>query len=137
MITSVPAAAAPAALQASLWIAQVILFLAFGAAGYLKVARPITALARTMSWVADAPPALVRFVGVSELAGAVGVLVPAATRIEPWLTPLAAVGLLLVMLLAIPVHVKKGELAQMGAPILLGLLAAFVAWGRFFVAPLG
>ncbi len=136
MTSIVTAPVAPAALRVSLWTAQVILFLAFATAGYLKVSRPITALARVMSWVADAPPALVRFIGASELAGAVGVLVPAVTGIAPWLTPVAAAGLLLVMVLAVPVHVKHRELARLGAPILLGLLAGFVAWGRFFAAPL-
>ena len=137
MILMVQAAAAPAALRVSFWIAQVILFLVFAATGYLKVSRPIPALTRMMSWVGDAPPALVRFIGALELAGAVGVVLPAATGIAPWLTPLAAVGLLLVMVLAIPVHVKHREFARLGVPIVVGLLAAFVAWGRFFAAPLG
>jgi len=136
-IALVQAAAAPAALGTSLWIAQGILFLVFTTTGFLKVSRPIPALVPMMSWVAETPTGLVRLIGVSELAGAAGVLLPSLTRIAPWLTPVAAVGLAIVMLLAIPVHVKHHEVSRLGVPILIGLLAAFVAWGRFYAVPLG
>ncbi len=136
MYTILPPAAPPA-LRVSLWTAQAFLFLLFGAVGFLKVTQPIRALSRTMAWVADAPVGMVRFVGVSELVGALGVLLPALTGIAPWLTPLAAAGLMTVMFLAVIVHLTRGELSGVALPIALGVLSAFVMWGRFYAAPIG
>ncbi len=127
---------APLALRVSLWTAQVFLFLVFGIVGALKLTQPIKVLARTMAWVADAPIGMVRFVGVAELAGGLGVLVPALTGIAPWLTPLAALGLMTIMVLAVLAHVARGEFSGVAMPIVLGLLSAYVAWGRFYPAPL-
>jgi len=124
-------AAAPPALRIAVWTARVILFVIFGFVGFLKLTRPIKVLSRTMPWVADAPVALVRFVGVSELAGGLGVLLPALTGIAPWLTPLAALGLLAVMMLATLEHIREGEFSRLALPIVLGVLSAFVAWVRF------
>jgi len=73
---------------------------------------------------------LVRFIGVVELAGALGVILPAATRIQPRLTPLAAAGLATIMVLAIPFHLMRGELKEIVINLALGGLAAFVACGR-------
>jgi hypothetical protein len=72
----------------------------------------------------------VRFIGLSEVFGALGLILPAATRIKPVLTGLAALGLTLVMVLAVGVHVVRGEGYVLALPLLLGVLAAFVAWGR-------
>jgi hypothetical protein len=82
------------------------------------------------AWIGSAPAALVRFIGVAELAGGVGVLLPAATRIKPWLTPLAAAGLGLIMLLAMPVHIARGEVDMLGRNIATLAIAAFIVWGR-------
>jgi putative oxidoreductase len=80
---------------------------------------------------------MVRFIGACELAGAVGLILPAATRIRPMLTPLAASGLVVVMLLAMAFHISRGEAAQaLPINLTLGALAAFVAWGRFRKAPI-
>jgi hypothetical protein len=73
---------------------------------------------------------LVRFIGVAELAGGLGVLLPAATRIKPWLTPLAAAGLGLIMLFAMPVHIARGEVDMLGRNVVALAMAAFVMWGR-------
>ncbi len=129
-ITLLQATTAPPALRVSLWAAQVILFLLFGIVGFMKVTQPIPVLSRTMAWVADAPVGLVRFVGVAEVAGALGVLLPTLTGIAPWLTPLAAAGLGTVMLLAILVHLARGEFSGLALPIVLAVVSAFVAWGR-------
>ena len=123
-------------LRIALWIAQLVLFLVFAATGFVKLTLPIAQLAPVMSWVADAPPALVRFIGVAELAGAVGVLLPALTRVHPALTPLAALGLAIVMGLATAANLASGELAHAAVSFPLGALAAFVAWGRFARAPI-
>jgi putative oxidoreductase len=119
----------------SLWVVQVLLALAFGMAGIMKTTRPIADLAKNMNWVADLP-SLVRFIGASELAGAIGLLLPSLTRIAPRLTPLAAVGLVTVMILAAAFHISRGEFAMMPPSVILGLLSAFVAWGRFVKAPI-
>jgi putative oxidoreductase len=123
-------------LHIGLWIAQVLLALAFVGAGALKLFTPIEELAKNMAWVPSAPPALVRFIGASELAGAIGLILPALTRIKPGLTWLAALGLAVTMVLAVGVHVRLGEYPHVGAPIVLGGLAVFVAWGRLQKAPI-
>jgi putative oxidoreductase len=130
-------AAAPSKpLHIALWVAQLLLAAAFGFAGILKTTAPIAELAEKMVWPGVIPPALVRFIGASEFAGALGLVLPAATRIKPVLTPIAALGLVVVMILAAGFHVLRGELFAL--PINLGLaaLAAFVAWGRLRKAPI-
>ena len=89
-----------------------------------------------MGWPGDLPPALVRFIGASELAGALGLVLPSATRIRPLLTPLAAMGLVIVMLLAALFHISRGEWLALPINAVLGGLAAFVAWGRLRKAPI-
>jgi len=79
---------------------------------------------------------LVRFIGVAEVAGAIGLILPAATRIKPVLTPLAAVGILVIMVLATGFHIYKGEFHALPVTLLLGAMATFVAWGRFRKAPI-
>ena len=120
-----------------LWVAQVLLAVAFGAAGVMKLFQPIEALGAMMNWVNVTPALLVRFIGFVEIAGALGMILPAATRILPFLTPLAAVGFLIIQILAIGVHASLGETA-MSLPINLVLLAlaVFVAWGRWKKAPI-
>ncbi len=117
-------------LQLSLWIAQVILAAWFAMAGVLHTAVPIAQLAPFAPWTADVSPALVRFIGVAELAGALGVVLPALTRILPMLTPLAAAGLALIMVFAIPFHVSRGEPQVIPMLVVFAALGAFVAWGR-------
>jgi putative oxidoreductase len=114
----------------TLWVVQIILALMFGLAGAMKAATPMPVLLQKMAWVESVPPGLVRFIGVCELAGTIGLILPAATRINPSLTSLAATGLLAIMGLAIPFHISRGETKLIAAPVTLGLLAALVAWGR-------
>ncbi|HEX8699267.1 MAG TPA: DoxX family protein [Myxococcaceae bacterium] len=123
-------------LHVVLWIVQVLLALAFFGAGSFKLFTPIAELAQQMAWVSTMPEGLVRFIGASELAGALGLLLPALTRIKPGLTPLAAAGLTVVMLLAAPFHLSRGEGGAIVPNLILGALAAFVAWGRFKKAPI-
>ncbi len=122
-------------LHYGLWVVQILLALMFLAAGVVKSTQPIADLAASMPWAGYSPPALVRFVGVSELLGGLGLVLPAATRIAPILTPLAALGLLVIMALAIPMHAMHGEAAGTPVNLVLGALAAFVAWGRAIKAP--
>jgi putative oxidoreductase len=118
------------ALNTWLWIAQIILGVFFLAAGYMHAFMSIDQATKIAAWIGSAPAALVRFIGVAELAGGVGVLLPAATRIKPWLTPLAAAGLGLIMLLAMPVHIARGEVDMLGRNIATLAIAAFIVWGR-------
>ena len=120
-----------------LWVVQVLLALAFGAAGVMKAFTPIVDISTQMAWVAATPDWLVRFIGFAEIAGALGMILPAATRILPWLTPLAALGLTVIQVLAIGLHATRGETA-MTLPVNLVLLALslFVAWGRWRKAPI-
>jgi len=82
------------------------------------------------------PAELVRFIGVSELLGAIGVILPAVLRIKPNLTPLSGSGLALIMLFASVFHLLRGEIFALPMTIVLGLIALFVAWGRFRKRPI-
>jgi hypothetical protein len=77
-----------------------------------------------------------RFIGVVEILGALGLILPALLRIRPWLTPLAAAGLVVVMLGATVISLKLGVLVAL-TPLVVGLLTAFVAYGRWKLAPIG
>jgi hypothetical protein len=118
------------ALHLSLWLVQVLLAGVFFLVGYTHALAPIEVAIARAPWAAALPVALIRFIGVVELAGGIGVVLPAATRVLPGLTPLAAAGLAIVMALAIPFHLLRGEVTAIGVNLALGALAAFVAWGR-------
>jgi putative oxidoreductase len=115
---------------------QVLLGAAFMVGGLMKAIMPIADLAQNAAWTADVPLALLRFIGVAELAGGLGLILPAATRIRPMLTPLAALGLATIMTLAFVFHIQRGEWDALPVNAVLGVLAAFVAWGRWRKAPI-
>ena len=123
-------------LHFSLWGAQILLALVFVSAGAMKATKPIAELAAKMGWPGAVPEGLVRFIGISELLGALGLVLPAATRIKPGLTALAGLGLTTVMLLAAIFHVSRGEIGMLPVPFVIGGLSAFVAWGRWRKAPI-
>ena len=124
-------------LNIALWTAQILLALVFGAAGFMKVTMPLPDLAGMLTWPGNFPSWLVRFIGTAELAGAIGILVPALTRIQPLLTPLAALGFAIIQILAVPVHISQGDIAMVG-PVnaILLALALFVVWGRYRRLPI-
>ncbi len=134
-VASNPQIASRKGLRVTLWIVQGLLALGFGLAGFMKLTVPIAELAQKMSWVAELP-GLVRFIGAAEIAGALGMILPSATKIAPKLTALAGVGLLVVMILAAGFHVMRGEGDKVPFNVILGGMAAFVAWGRFRAAPI-
>ena len=117
-------------LHVTLWIAQVLLAAFFLLAGINHGLRPLAVVAQSAPWVAGIPAWLVRFIGFAELAGGLGVVLPAATRVMPWLTPLAAAGLAVIMALAVPFHVMRGEANVIGLHVVVVVFALFVAWGR-------
>lgn len=120
----------------ALWVLQILLALVFAAAGIMKATQPTERLATNMGWVMDVAPRTVRLIGILEILGAIGLILPAVTGIWPWLTPLAAAGLVLTMVGAIIVHGRRGEFSSIWMNIVLLALAAFVLFGRFFVVPL-
>ncbi len=119
----------------TLWIAQILLALTFLGQGILKFAAP-DGLPDAMSWVYDMSPGLSALVGVAELAAAVGLILPAVTRIRPELVAWAATGLVVTMIGAALWHAGRGEYALIPGNVILGALAAFVAYGRWKVAPI-
>src|SRR5437764_1349643 len=97
------------ALRFSLWVAQVLLGLPFIGIGLMKLLTPIPKLAAMLPWTGQLPEAFVRFIGVVDIAGGVGLLLPALTRIKPGLTVWAAIGCSVLQVLAIIFHTSRGE----------------------------
>src|SRR5690554_5288340 len=118
----------------ALWIVAGLLALAFLAAGAGKITSTRAALAeKGMTYVEDFSDDQIKAIGVAEVVGAIGLIVPAFISAITWLVPAAAVGLTLTMVGAVVVHVKRKE--PYIPALVLGLLAAFVAVGRIRLAP--
>jgi hypothetical protein len=117
----------------ALWIVQGLLGLVYLAAGGLKVVRPRQQLVASgnFDWMKDTSDAGVKALGLVEILGAIGVILPWLTRIAPILTPIAATGLAVVQIGALRVHLVRNERQPLPANVLLLLLAALVAVGRF------
>jgi uncharacterized membrane protein len=114
-----------------LWILQVLLALAFLGAGTMKLITPKKKARERTPYVDDFSEPTIKFIGAVEVLGALGLILPAATGIAPILTPLAATGLAIVMILAAAVHLRRGETKQTPVNVVLLLIAAVIAWGRF------
>lgn len=119
----------------SLWVAQILLAGMFLMVGIMKTFTPIEELSKTVP-LAGEMPFLVRFIGLSELAGAIGLILPAALKFRPQLTTLAAGALAFVMVLAMIYHIFKGEYAAIGTNIVLGIIGVFIVFGRLNKAPI-
>lgn len=119
-------------METALWTAQVLLAAIFLATGLTKLMRPRAQLAAgPMGWAADVSNVEFRAVGLLEVLGALGLVLPGALGIAPVLTPLAAVGLALTMVGAITTHVRMGETDRLAVPFVLLALTLFVAVERF------
>ena len=120
-----------------LWLVQLLLAAAFGMAGFMKSTQPVDALVQGgIAWASQVPLPLVRFIGISELAGAIGLILPAATEDQTHAHAARGAG-------ASHHHDSRHGLPlvarrEPGAPVnmVLGGLAAFVAWGRTKKAPI-
>jgi uncharacterized membrane protein YphA (DoxX/SURF4 family) len=123
-------------MNTALWIVQILLALVFFMAGIMKLLTPIEKAAERTPYVEDFEQRHLHAIGIVEILGALGLILPAATGILPWLTPLAAVGLALTMVGAIIVHVRRKEYPNTIMNVILLLMSLFVAYGRFFVEPL-
>jgi len=115
-------------LTSALWIIQGLLALLFLFAGSMKLIVPIEMLTAQMPL--PLPGLFLQFIGVAEVAGAIGLILPGLLRIRPILTPLAACGLLIIMIGATVVTLAGGEVVPALLPLVMGLLCAFVAYGR-------
>lgn len=120
-------------MDVALWVAAAFLALAFAGAGFLKVSKSRAELAEQgLTWVEDFSDSQVKAIGGVELLAAIGLVLPPLVGVLPVLAPLAAAGLVLVMIGATVVHARRGEyLPNVLMTLALLAIAAFVAWGRF------
>ena len=115
-------------METALWIAQVLLAAIFLVTGTTKLTQPrLKMAAGPMRWAADVTDRQFRTIGLLEVLGAIGLILPAALGIAPLLTPLAAVGLALTMIGAIHVHVRHREANRLAVPFVVLALTLFVA----------
>lgn len=113
------------------WVLQIALALAFLAAGGMKLTTPRDQLAENMAWVEDFSATSVKSIAALEILAGIGLILPSVLGIAPVLSPLAALGLLLMMIGAAIVHARRGEFQMIAINAVLGVIAAVVAWARF------
>ena len=114
-----------------LWVLQIVLALMFLMAGVMKATQPKERLVEKLPWVEDFSSGTVRFIGVAEILGALGLVLPAALDIVPVLAPLAATGLAVLMVLAMNVHRRRREPQAIVFNLVLFAIAVLIAVGRF------
>ena len=119
-------------MNAALWVVQALLAALFLFAGIVKLILPL----EQMQGPVPLPGPFLRFIGVAEALGGLGLILPGLLRIRPGLTPLAAVGLVVIMIGATVITLLSGDIAPALMPLVVGLLAAFVAYGRWRLAPI-
>lgn len=124
------------AINIVLWIAQGLLAVMFIMAGMMKTTQPVEVLAESLPWVASSPIGLIRFIGISELLGGLGLMIPSIFRFKPVLTVWASLGLALIMVLAAGFHAIRSEFTGIGMNVVLLGIALFIAWGRSKKAPI-
>jgi uncharacterized membrane protein YphA (DoxX/SURF4 family) len=117
----------------ALWIVQALLAALFLFAGGTKLVMPIEEMTKQMPL--PLPGWFLRFIGVAEVLGGLGLILPWLSRIQPGLTPLAAAGLVIIMIGATVITLITGEIAMALIPLLVGILCVFVAYGRWKLAP--
>jgi uncharacterized membrane protein YphA (DoxX/SURF4 family) len=114
-----------------LWILAAVLAVAFLFSGITKLSQPREKLAAQMGWVEDFSPQTVKVIGALEVLAAIGLILPAVLNIVPVLVPLAATGLVALMVGAALTHRRRREYAIIAVNLVLLIMAAVVAWGRF------
>ncbi len=123
-------------MDTALWIVQILLAIVFLITGAVKLLVPREKAMEKAPYCEDYTQRQLHWIGIVEILGALGLILPAVTGILPWLTPLAAVGLALTMVGAIITHYRREEYFHIISNVILLLLSLFVAYGRFFVEPL-
>lgn len=118
-------------MHGALWLAQGLVAVAFCWGGIMKLATPIGQLALTWPWAGDLPVGAVRLLGMIDLAGGIGVLLPALSRIKPGLTRFAAIGCAALQVCAMVFHAARGEFSVLPVNAVLLVLSALIAWGRW------
>lgn len=121
-------------LNIGLWIAQALIAVTLIWGAYIKF-LPIEETANILPWASD-NPGLVKFTGIIDALCGIGIILPAALRIQPKLTVLAAYGVVALMVAASVFHISRGEASLIGMNIFFLALAVFVAWGRTKKAPI-
>ncbi|MEZ7125324.1 DoxX family protein [Nonomuraea sp. AD125B] len=126
-------------LNGVLWALQAVFGFFFAGSGFGKVLLYDAALyaeaPRAVAWYAAVPQSLIVFIGICEVLGGVGLILPAMAKVKPVLTPLAGAGLTLTMILAAGFHIVRGEYALVPANLLLGGASALIAAGRWRLRP--
>jgi len=112
-----------------LWVAQILLSL-FMLSGTILKWMPIEKISGMMPWTGQLPQLIVRLLGLIDLLGALGLILPGLLRIRPRLTLWAAGGVLALMVCAILFHISRGESNVIGVNVVAGAMAAFILWGR-------
>lgn len=124
-------------MNAALWIVQFLLCLAFLGTGSMTLIRPTAEMAEGgLLFVNYFPVWFVRFIGLAEIAGAIGLVLPSLTRLQPRLTPIAAWALACLMAGALGFHIFTGRVSGSVPAVVVGVLAAFVGWGRSVRIPI-
>ncbi|MBC9911577.1 DoxX family protein [Chitinophaga varians] len=118
-----------------LWLVQLLLTALFVMSGVMKLGYPIDKLAAMYPWTGQVPAVYVRLLGIVDLAGGLGLLLPALLRIKPMLTVWAAIGIIVLMVLATLFHISRGEASVTGFNMVVTLLAGVVVWGRTRLYP--
>jgi len=119
-------------MNVALWIIQALLAALFVFSGGMKLVLPIEKMQDPVAL----PGLFLRFIGVCELLGGIGLILPSLLRIRPGLTPLAASGLVVIMIGAVVISVMYMGVASALIPLVVGILAAFIAYGRSRLAPI-
>jgi len=120
-------------LNIALWVAQGLLAAIFLFAGGMKLVLPVEEMTKQL----PLPGLFLRFIAVCEVLGAIGVILPWLLGIRPGLTPLAAAGLVIIMIGATALTLATAGITMALIPLVVGILAAFVAYGRWRLAPRG
>ena len=118
-------------MNVALWIVQILLAAEFLFSGVMKFVTPVEEMTKQMAL----PGWFLHFIGAAEVLGGLGLILPALSGIWPRLTPLAAIGLVVIMIGATVVTLMIGGGVLVLIPLLTGILAAFVAYGRWRILP--
>lgn len=124
-------------METVIWIVQVLLALAFLGAGSAKLSMPKEKLMESQKWAEDFSDLQIKTIGLFEILGAAGVIFPSVLNIAPILSPIAAAGLIIIMIGAAFTHFRRKEYPLIVPNVILVVLALIVIYGRLLAYPLG